>query len=88
MQEALNNVHKHAAATQVKVALERRRGRTVLTVADNGIGLVASSASALPGGQRRGLGLLGMHERAMLIGGQLDITSTPGRGTTVTLLLP
>ena len=87
VQEALNNVHKHAAATQVKVALERRRGRTILTVADNGIGLVAS-ASAPPGGQRRGLGLLGMHERAMLIGGQLDITSTPGRGTTVTLLLP
>ncbi len=88
VQEALNNVHKHAAATQVKVALERRRGRSVLTVADNGIGLVASSASALPGGQRRGLGLLGMHERAMLIGGQLDLTSTPGKGTTVTLLLP
>jgi PAS domain S-box-containing protein len=87
VQEALNNVHKHAAATQVKVTLERRRGRTVLKVADNGIGLVAS-ASAPPGGQRRGLGLLGMHERAMLIGGQLDITSTPGRGTTVTLLLP
>jgi signal transduction histidine kinase len=88
VQEALNNVHKHAAATQVKVAVERRRGRTALTVSDNGIGLVASSASALPGGQRRGLGLLGMRERAMVIGGQLDITSTPGRGTTVTLLLP
>jgi PAS domain S-box-containing protein len=88
VQEALNNVHKHAAATSVKVALERRRGRTVLSVADNGIGLVASSASAAPGGQRRGLGLLGMHERAMLIGGQLDIRSMPGSGTTVTLLLP
>jgi len=94
VQEALNNVHKHAAATRVKVALERRKGRTALTVSDNGIGLVASASSApspgspLPGGQRRGLGLLGMRERAMLIGGELDITSTPGSGTTVTLLLP
>ena len=88
VQEALNNVHKHAAANRVKVALERRRGKCVLTVADNGIGLVASSASAATGGHRRGLGLLGMHERAMLIGGQLNITSTPGGGTTVTLQLP
>jgi PAS domain S-box-containing protein len=88
VQEALNNVHKHAAATRVKVALERRKSKTVLTVADNGIGLVASSASAATGGPRRGLGLLGMHERATLIGGQLEITSKPGSGTTVTLLLP
>jgi PAS domain S-box-containing protein len=88
VQEALNNVHKHAAATEVKVSLQRRRGKTVLTVTDNGIGLIASSAAAATGGHRRGLGLLGMRERATLIGGQLEITSTPGSGTTVTLQLP
>lgn len=88
VQEALNNVHKHAAATRVKVALERRKGRTVLTVADNGVGLGASPASVLPNGHRRGLGLLGMRERAMAIGGQLEIATTRGTGTTVTLLFP
>jgi PAS domain S-box-containing protein len=90
VQEALNNVHKHAAATEVRVVLERRQGRTRLTVADNGIGLVASSskAPAATAGGRRGLGLLGMRERATLIGGELEVTSTPGRGTTVTLVVP
>jgi PAS domain S-box-containing protein len=88
VQEALNNVHKHAAATSVEVSLERRQERTVLTVEDDGIGVLASSSGPPPGGGRRGLGLLGMRERASVIGGELDITSMPGRGTKVTLRLP
>ena len=58
------------------------------TIEDDGIGLLASSTDPVPAGTRRGLGLLGMRERATLIGGDLDITSTPGKGTTVRLLLP
>jgi PAS domain S-box-containing protein len=89
VQEALNNVHKHAAATAVDVVLERsRQGPTVLRVEDNGVGVLQSSATPAPGGERRGLGLLGMRERATLIGGTLDISSVPGHGTKVTLLLP
>jgi PAS domain S-box-containing protein len=88
VQEALNNVHKHAAATSVEVSMERRQGRTVLTIEDDGIGVLASSSGPPPGGGRRGLGLLGMRERAAVIGGELDITSMPGRGTKVTLRLP
>jgi signal transduction histidine kinase len=89
VQEALNNVHKHAAATSVEVVLERnKQGRTVLCVEDNGVGVLHSSASPAPVGERRGLGLLGMRERATLIGGNLDVSSVPGRGTKVTLLLP
>jgi two-component system sensor kinase len=88
VQEALHNVHKHAAATQVKVVFERRKGRTILTISDNGIGLVASSVAPSSDGRRRGLGLLGMRERASLIGGDLTVTAVPGGGTTVTLVLP
>jgi PAS domain S-box-containing protein len=86
VQEALNNVHKHAAATEVSVVFESRPGLQQLSVSDNGVGLPAS-LPALTTDSRRGLGLLGMRERAMLIGGELTITSARGRGTTVTLLL-
>ena len=85
-QEALNNVHKHAAATLVRVVFEKRQGRVTLTIGDNGIGLLASSAG--PRDSRRGLGLLGMRERAALIGGELTLTAVPGSGTTVVLTLP
>jgi len=86
VQESLNNVHKHAVATSVDVSLERKQGRTRLCIADNGVGLLASSTADAAG--RRGLGLLGMRERATVIGGELDISSIPGGGTKVTLLLP
>jgi signal transduction histidine kinase len=83
-QEALNNVHKHAEAGQVTVTLERRGDRSVLIVEDDGVGI--STMPASPG--RRGLGLLGMHERAALAGGTLEITSATGSGTRVMLELP
>jgi PAS domain S-box-containing protein len=86
VQESLNNVHKHAGATSVEVTLERKQGRTCLCIADNGVGLLASSMADDSG--RRGLGLLGMRERATVIGGELDISSVPGGGTKVMLLLP
>jgi PAS domain S-box-containing protein len=85
VQEALNNVHKHAAATSVEVVLERKHGRLSLCVEDDGVGL-----PAIPGdhGARRGLGLLGMRERAALIGGDLGVGPGRARGTKVTLVLP
>jgi len=85
VQEALNNVHKHAAATGVAVAIECRHGQTVVSITDDGVGLPALPASETA---RRGLGLLSMRERASLIGGTLDISSAPGLGTSVTLTLP
>ena len=84
-QEALNNVAKHAGATRVGVILERRDGDLALIVEDDGKGFE-------PGGEavssERGMGLLSMRERAALLGGELDIESAPGDGTTVFVRIP
>ena len=84
VQEALNNVHKHAAARHVEVRIERRAKETVLTIADDGVGFNAATPHREG---RRGLGLLGMRERATLIGAQLHVTSRPGRGTTIVVAI-
>ena len=76
-QEALNNVAKYAHAQRVDVILERRSDAVLLIVEDDGIGFDVESA------RTRGFGLLGMRERAALIGASLDIESTSGQGTTV-----
>jgi PAS domain S-box-containing protein len=83
-QEALNNVAKHARADHVDVVLERSSASLALIVEDNGVGFDPSSAETF--GQR--LGLIGMRERAALVGGDLQIESTPGRGTTVIVRMP
>src|SRR5215207_1965350 len=80
-QEALTNVARHAQATRVELGLHQNRDRTILTVRDDGCGL---SAGALPSAH----GIRGMRERAMLIGAQLHIDSTPGRGTEIKLSIP
>jgi two-component system sensor histidine kinase UhpB len=86
-QEALNNVYKHAGATRAGVILERRSHDVILIVEDNGHGFEAAT-SANQRMRAAGLGLLGMRERAALVGGRLEIESSPGRGTTVFLYLP
>jgi PAS domain S-box-containing protein len=78
-QEALNNVAKHARADHVDVVLERGSGYVSLIVEDNGIGFDASGVETVG----EGLGLIGMRERAALVGADLQIESTPGVGTSV-----
>ena len=84
MQEALQNVHKHSQASAVGMAWQRSSDRWVLHVTDDGIGFDIVKAAR----HKKSVGLLSMRERAELIGGTLQLQSTPGKGTAVTLLLP
>jgi signal transduction histidine kinase len=88
VQEALQNVEKHAQATDVTVGSETRIDALCFWVQDNGVGFApdAPAASAAPSGT--GFGLIGLRERVRLIGGTLQIESAPGAGTRVTLTIP
>jgi len=79
-QESLNNVRRHAQARQVRMSLELVGDHWQLTVSDDGKGFDPTRRHA-------GYGLLGMEERAGLVGGSLEISSHPGAGTTVRLTL-
>ncbi len=85
-QEALNNVIKHANASRVAVLLANQGDRVIATVSDNGRGFDADAV--LRSNVTRGLGLLGMQERTMLIDGRLTIDSASGRGTTIRVEAP
>jgi signal transduction histidine kinase len=87
VQEALTNIVKHAAASAVSVLLERRDGAVRIIVEDDGRGFELHRVLA-SGDADRGLGLHGMHERAVLLGGSLTVESAPGRGTTVFASIP
>jgi signal transduction histidine kinase len=82
VQEALTNVAKHADARHVSVVLTRRNGSVNVVVEDDGRGFGAA------GGERDGLGLVGMKERVGLLGGRLVIESTEGSGTTIVAEVP
>jgi signal transduction histidine kinase/ligand-binding sensor domain-containing protein len=80
-QESVSNVVKHSAATEASVIVRREDGRVALTVHDNGQGFVPEPAQ--PETLSGGFGLVGISERATLLGGHATIQSTPGRGTTI-----
>ena len=84
-QEALQNVVKHAAATMVVVRLSSGDNGVRLVVADDGIGFDAGETSAAA---RHSYGLVGMRERAELIGASLILAARPGKGTTVEVVVP
>lgn len=87
VQEALTNVARHAQARTVGVLLERRRDAIVLIVEDDGCGFDPGAWRAADGHAGH-LGLLGIHERAALLGGRLTIESAPGQGTTLFVEIP
>jgi signal transduction histidine kinase len=87
VQEALTNTAKHADARNVSVTLEERNGTAVVVVEDDGCGFDPNLLKLSTARARR-LGLLGMEERAALIGGRLTVESRPGSGTAVFLEVP
>jgi PAS domain S-box-containing protein len=83
LQETLTNVARHAKATRVEVVQQTERDRLVLRIRDNGRGFDPEDPSI-----SKSLGLLGMRERAAILGGEVNITSASGKGTTVTAWIP
>lgn len=83
VQEALNNVAKHANASNASVIIEGGPAQLMALIEDDGQGFDADL-----NGRTGGLGLLGMYERLSLVGGSLQIESSPGRGTTIRARIP
>ena len=82
-QEALRNIAHHAKASRAEVSLQEKHGGLELGVRDNGVGFDATS-----GRKRPGLGHVSLRERLHLVGGQLTITSVPGKGTVLVARVP
>ncbi|MDB6020581.1 MAG: response regulator receiver sensor signal transduction histidine kinase, partial [Pedosphaera sp.] len=82
-QETLTNIIRHANATRVEVQLAEDCNRLTLVVKDNGQGITREQISNV-----RSIGLLGMRERAALLGGEVNIRGTPRRGTQITVSIP
>jgi PAS domain S-box-containing protein len=83
VQEALTNVSRHSGADHVSVSVQRRGGIVVVRIADNGKGFTDADAR-----KARSFGMLGMRERAYVLGGDLSVKSTPGGGTMIEAVLP
>jgi PAS domain S-box-containing protein len=83
LQEALTNVTRHAGARQVHIGLTLDPDVAVLTVADDGRGVTAEEL-----GRPSSLGIVGIRERALAVGGEVTITGMPTRGTTLSVRVP
>ncbi|MCC6286540.1 MAG: PAS domain S-box protein [Chitinophagaceae bacterium] len=82
-QESLTNIARHANASAVSVDLDTEDGFITLTITDNGNGFDMAVAD-----QKRTLGILGMKERSLALGGEYKINSKPGKGTTIKVSIP
>ncbi|MGB3120532.1 MAG: sensor histidine kinase [Verrucomicrobiales bacterium] len=85
VREAVSNAIKHGSPRQIGVTLRFGEGELRLTVADDGSGFVSGSA---PGPETGHFGLAGMKERALRLGGALEVNTQPGQGTTLTAMIP
>jgi two-component system, NarL family, sensor histidine kinase UhpB len=88
VQEALTNVARHAQAHTVQVRVEGDAEAIQVTICDDGKGFETERHQRFEPGQEHGWGLVGMHERASLVDGTLQITSKPSKGTTIYTSIP
>lgn len=86
VQEALTNVARHAHASRAKVGILQHDGSVSVEITDNGVGFQTETVALAK--RRKRLGLLGMRERAEMIGGTFTVISAPGKGTTVRVEIP
>jgi len=82
-QEALTNIARHAKAKNVLVNLKREQNEAILTISDDGVGFPVGQLEST-----QSLGIVGMRERALLLGAQFHLQSSQGNGTTITLRIP
>lgn len=82
-QELLTNVARHSSASRVRISLKKAKASLVLQVKDNGKGIADHQITS-----KTSLGILGMRERATLLGGELAISGKPGRGTVAMVTVP
>jgi PAS domain S-box-containing protein len=87
VQEATNNIRRHAKSPDTNVTIDFRDDRIIVTIKDSGMGFKISGTlnDFLRSGK---LGLAGIQERARLLGGTIDVNSVPGKGTTLTVTVP
>jgi len=83
VQESLTNVARHAHASRVEVSVTHADGHVLLRVRDDGRGIAPDEMR-----KAKSFGILGMRERALMFGGDVDISGAPGRGTTVSVRVP
>jgi two-component system sensor histidine kinase DegS len=87
VQEALNNITKHAQAKDAYIQLTYQPQYVIVSVRDDGVGFDLDMVR-MSRARRPSLGLVGMRERAALLGGEVDIQSSPGQGTLVEAKIP
>jgi signal transduction histidine kinase len=87
VQESVSNIIKHSRATEARLAIERNGHELQIRIQDNGQGFTSAQVNAVDP-RRGGLGLIGIAERARMLGGKHAIDSTPGRGTVITIKFP
>ncbi|WP_428328734.1 sensor histidine kinase [Mucilaginibacter sp.] len=84
MQEAINNIIKHAFATEINIKLGYIENKMQLLITDNGVGFDTANMPS----EQLGMGLQNIRKRAGIIGGEVAILSTPGKGTKITIYIP